>query len=68
MRCIDMESKQVLEVYKNFAVIGVSKDHDKYGYKIANGREYVQPAKNGSAHTNATDQRMFFSVFILLLV
>ena len=29
-----MESKQVLEVYKNFAVIGVSKDHDKYGYKI----------------------------------
>lgn len=29
-----MTPKQLLEVYKNFAVVGVTEDQEKYGYKI----------------------------------
>ena len=29
-----MEAKDVLKNYQNFAVIGVTTNHEKYGYKI----------------------------------
>ena len=41
-----------IEEYYNDELSGklgfVTYEKDKYGYKIANGREYVEPAKNGS--------------------
>lgn len=41
-----------IEEYYNKELSGelgyVTYEKDKYGYKIANGREYIEPAKNGS--------------------
>ena len=44
-----MTPKELLTIYKNFAVIGVTPDKSKYGYKI-----YKRLKEKGYVHINAS--------------